>query len=129
MSKTDADLADRSRRLAAERLQLETEWLEVESRKAKPIPFVRKLQPRCEVRRQRHAIQRILKAHDVMQIDFGTQVDCLIFDCCFTMSFDPKYDDLMSIVKEATNMATRSVQLRAKWVGGSVWGGGGGGGG
>lgn len=37
-----------------------------------------------------------------MKIDFGTQINGRIIDCAFTMTFNPKYDNLLTAVKEAT---------------------------
>ena len=39
---------------------------------------------------------------DVMKLDFGTQINGHIIDCAFTVSFNPRYDPLLSAVKDAT---------------------------
>lgn len=39
---------------------------------------------------------------DVCKIDFGTQVEGRIIDSAFTVAFNPKYDNLLKAVKEAT---------------------------
>ena len=37
-----------------------------------------------------------------MKLDFGTHINGHIIDCAFTVAFNPKYDPLMTAVKEAT---------------------------
>jgi len=45
----------------------------------------------------------VLGEDDVMKVDFGTQVNGRIIDCAWTVSFNPKYDNLLAAVKDATN--------------------------
>lgn len=45
----------------------------------------------------------VLQYGDVMKLDFGTHVNGRIIDCAFTVAFDPKYDNLLAAVKDATN--------------------------
>jgi len=41
-----------------------------------------------------------LEAHNVMKLDFGTQIDGHIIDSAFTVSFDPKWDKLLEASRE-----------------------------
>jgi len=45
----------------------------------------------------------VLNYDDVCKIDFGTHVNGRIIDSAFTVSFNPKYDQLLAAVKDATN--------------------------
>ena len=45
----------------------------------------------------------MLKAEDVLKVDFGVHVSGRILDSAFTMSWTPKYNQLIEAVKEATN--------------------------
>lgn len=53
----------------------------------------------------------VLQYGDVMKVDFGTQIDGYIIDCAWTVAFDPKYDNLLMAVKEATNTGLRVSDL------------------
>jgi len=44
----------------------------------------------------------VLGYDDVMKLDFGTQINGHIIDCAFTVAFNPRYDQLLSAVKDAT---------------------------
>ncbi|AQZ14826.1 MAP2 (YBL091C) [Zygosaccharomyces parabailii] len=44
----------------------------------------------------------ILRYEDVLKIDIGVQVNGNIADCAWTHTFDPKYDNLLTAVREAT---------------------------
>ncbi|CCD22303.1 methionine aminopeptidase NDAI_0A01450 [Naumovozyma dairenensis CBS 421] len=44
----------------------------------------------------------VLKHEDVMKVDFGVQVNGNIIDSAWTVSFDDKYDNLITAVREAT---------------------------
>ncbi|UYV81105.1 METAP2 [Cordylochernes scorpioides] len=44
----------------------------------------------------------VLKEDDVCKIDFGTHVNGHLVDSAFTLSFNPKYDNLLKAVREAT---------------------------
>ncbi|CAL1527808.1 unnamed protein product [Lymnaea stagnalis] len=58
----------------------------------------------------------VLHYDDVCKIDFGTHVNGHLVDCAFTLTFNPKYDQLLLAVKEATNAGIRAsgidVRLR-----------------
>ncbi len=45
----------------------------------------------------------ILQHDDVCKIDFGTHINGRIIDCAWTIAFNPKYDQLLKAVREATN--------------------------
>ena len=47
--------------------------------------------------------QTVLQYDDVMKLDFGTQINGRIIDSAFTVHFNPRYDPLVSAVREATN--------------------------
>ena len=49
----------------------------------------------------------VLQYGDVMKVDFGTQINGRIIDCAWTVSFDPRYDNLLAAVKAATNEGIR----------------------
>ncbi|KYR00174.1 methionine aminopeptidase 2 [Tieghemostelium lacteum] len=53
----------------------------------------------------------VLKEDDVLKIDFGTHVNGYIIDCAFTMTFNPKYDQLLAAVKDATNTGIREAGI------------------
>ena len=42
-----------------------------------------------------------------MKLDFGTQINGRIIDSAFTVHFNPRYDPLVSAVREATNTGER----------------------
>lgn len=43
--------------------------------------------------------------------DFGTQINGRIIDSAFTIAFDPKYDPLLTAVREATDMGIRTAGI------------------
>ena len=45
----------------------------------------------------------VLNYDDVMKVDFGTQINGRIIDCAWTVHFNPKYDNLVAAVADATN--------------------------
>ena len=49
----------------------------------------------------------MLKEDDVMKVDFGVHVNGRIVDSAFTMHFNPRYDNLIAAVKDATNTAIK----------------------
>ncbi len=49
-----------------------------------------------------------------MKIDFGTHVRGLLVDCAFTVAFNPKYDNLLLAVKEATNTGIKLAGIDAR---------------
>lgn len=56
----------------------------------------------------------VLGEHDVMKVDFGTQINGRIIDCAFTVTFDPTFDPLLEAVKEATNAGIRAAGIDAR---------------
>lgn len=64
----------------------------------------------------------VLEYDDVMKVDFGVHVDGYIIDCAFTHTFNPKYDDLVNAVKEATNtgIKTAGIDVRLTDIGEAV---------
>eukprot|EP01088_Endostelium_zonatum_P011515 TRINITY_DN2565_c0_g1_i1.p1 TRINITY_DN2565_c0_g1~~TRINITY_DN2565_c0_g1_i1.p1 ORF type:complete len:487 (-),score=178.85 TRINITY_DN2565_c0_g1_i1:87-1547(-) len=64
----------------------------------------------------------VLKYDDVMKVDFGTQVRGRIIDCAFTVAFNPKYDNLLKAVKEATNVGikTAGIEVRLYDIGAAI---------
>lgn len=55
----------------------------------------------------------VLGHDDVCKIDFGTHINGRIIDCAFTLSFNPKYDNLLAAVREATNTGIRESGIDA----------------
>ncbi|KAJ1514698.1 Methionine aminopeptidase 2 [Coelomomyces lativittatus] len=53
----------------------------------------------------------VLQYNDVCKIDFGVHVNGRIIDSAFTVSFDPKYDQLLAAVKDATNTGIREAGI------------------
>lgn len=53
----------------------------------------------------------VLQYDDVCKIDFGTHVNGRIIDCAFTVSFNPRYDNLLAAVKDATNTGIREAGI------------------
>ena len=64
----------------------------------------------------------VLKAEDVMKVDFGVHVNGRIVDSAFTMSFDPKYDNLLAAVKDATDTGIREagIDVRMSDIGAAI---------
>eukprot|EP00004_Rigifila_ramosa_P007545 TRINITY_DN1854_c0_g1_i1.p4 TRINITY_DN1854_c0_g1~~TRINITY_DN1854_c0_g1_i1.p4 ORF type:complete len:284 (-),score=77.47 TRINITY_DN1854_c0_g1_i1:18-869(-) len=64
----------------------------------------------------------VLQYGDVMKVDFGTQIDGRIIDCAWTVAFDPKYDNLLAAVKDATNTGIREsgIDVRLCDVGAAI---------
>lgn len=56
----------------------------------------------------------ILKQEDVMKVDFGVHVNGRIVDSAFTVAFEPKYDNLLAAVKDATNTGIRLAGIDAR---------------
>jgi methionyl aminopeptidase len=56
----------------------------------------------------------VLSQEDVMKVDFGVHVNGRIVDSAFTMAFEPKYDNLLQAVKEATNAGVREAGIDAR---------------
>lgn len=57
---------------------------------------------------------KVLKESDVCKIDFGTHVNGRIIDSAFTLSFQPRYDPLLSTVREATECGIRESGIDAR---------------
>jgi methionyl aminopeptidase len=56
----------------------------------------------------------VLQQEDVMKVDIGVHVNGRIVDSAFTMAFEPRYDNLLMAVKDATNTGIRvSIQYQA----------------
>ncbi|CAE1233405.1 map [Acanthosepion pharaonis] len=53
----------------------------------------------------------VLQYDDVCKIDFGTHVNGHIIDCAFTLTFNPKYDDLIKAVQDATETGIREAGI------------------
>lgn len=64
----------------------------------------------------------VLKEEDVMKVDFGVHVNGRIVDSAFTMAFDPKYDNLLAAVKDATNTGIREagIDVRVSDIGAAI---------
>jgi methionine aminopeptidase type II len=64
----------------------------------------------------------ILREDDVMKVDFGVQVNGRIVDCAFTKYFNPKYDNLIKAVKEATETGIKAagIDVRLSDVGEAI---------
>eukprot|EP00038_Savillea_parva_P020371 m.31142 g.31142 ORF g.31142 m.31142 type:complete len:463 (+) comp4776_c0_seq2:37-1425(+) len=53
----------------------------------------------------------VLGYDDVCKIDFGTHVNGRIIDCAWTVTFNPKYDELLKAVKDATNTGIKAAGI------------------
>jgi len=53
----------------------------------------------------------VLQYDDVMKLDFGTQIGGRIVDSAFTVAFNPRYDPLLTAVKEATNTGVKEAGI------------------
>ncbi|XP_065067179.1 methionine aminopeptidase 2-like [Rhopilema esculentum] len=53
----------------------------------------------------------VLEYDDVCKIDFGTHINGRIVDCAFTVAFNPKYDNLLKAVKDATNTGIKEAGI------------------
>lgn len=64
----------------------------------------------------------VLGEQDVMKVDFGVHVNGRIVDSAFTMAFDPKYDNLLAAVKDATNTGIREagIDVRVGDIGAAI---------
>ncbi|KAL0277878.1 UNVERIFIED_CONTAM: hypothetical protein PYX00_005002 [Menopon gallinae] len=56
----------------------------------------------------------VLQYDDVTKIDFGTHINGRIIDCAFTLTFNPKYDNLLAAVKDATNTGIKAAGIDVK---------------
>ncbi|XP_047145975.1 uncharacterized protein LOC100199352 isoform X1 [Hydra vulgaris] len=55
--------------------------------------------------------ETVLQYDDVCKIDFGTHINGRIIDCAFTVAFNPRYDNLLKAVKEATNTGIKEAGI------------------
>jgi len=64
----------------------------------------------------------VLQHDDVMKVDFGTQINGRIIDCAFTVSFHPKYENLLMAAKDATNEGIKQagVDVRLTDIGEAI---------
>lgn len=64
----------------------------------------------------------VLKYEDVMKVDIGVHVNGHIVDSAFTLTFDDKYDSLLTAVKEATNTGVKEagIDVRLNDIGAAV---------
>ncbi|OMJ08114.1 Methionine aminopeptidase 2 [Smittium culicis] len=53
----------------------------------------------------------VLSEQDVLKVDFGVHVNGRIIDSAFTMTFDPKYDNLVKAVQDATNTGIKAAGI------------------
>jgi len=51
---------------------------------------------------------------DVCKIDFGTHVEGHIIDCAFSVAFNPRYDNLLHAVKDATRTGVMESGIDAR---------------
>ncbi|KAF2434457.1 methionine aminopeptidase 2-like protein [Tothia fuscella] len=56
----------------------------------------------------------LLKQEDVLTIDFGVHVAGRIVDSAFTTAFDPRYDELLKSVKDATETGIKHAGIDAR---------------
>lgn len=64
----------------------------------------------------------ILQQDDVMKVDIGVHVNGYIVDSAFTIAFEPKYDNLLEAVREATNTGIREagIDVRLGEIGAAI---------
>jgi methionyl aminopeptidase len=64
----------------------------------------------------------VLQYDDVLKVDFGVHIGGRIMDCAFTMAFNPRYDNLLQAVKDATNTGIREsgIDVRLCDVGAAI---------
>lgn len=56
----------------------------------------------------------VLSKDNVMKVDYGVHINGRIVDSAFTVAFDPKYDNLLTAVKEATYTGIREAGIDAR---------------
>lgn len=66
--------------------------------------------------------QTVLKHDDVMKVDFGVHINGRIIDSAFTMSFNDKYETLLTAVRDATNTGIREagIDVRLGEIGAAI---------
>jgi len=64
----------------------------------------------------------VLGQNDVMKVDIGVHVNGRIVDSAFTVAFEPKYDNLLAAVKDATNTGLREagIDVRLGEIGAAI---------
>src|SRR3569833_2003232 len=64
----------------------------------------------------------VLGLNDVMKVDIGVHVNGRIVDSAFTVAFEPKYDNLLAAVKDATNTGLREagIDVRLGEIGAAI---------
>ncbi|KAF8002838.1 hypothetical protein HF325_002083 [Metschnikowia pulcherrima] len=64
----------------------------------------------------------LLKQEDVMKVDIGVHVNGHIVDSAFTLTFDDKYDNLLTAVREATYTGVKEagIDVRLNDIGGAI---------
>ncbi|EFX04615.1 methionine type metalloexopeptidase [Grosmannia clavigera kw1407] len=64
----------------------------------------------------------ILQQEDVMKVDIGVHVNGYIVDSAFTIAFEPRYDNLLEAVREATNTGIREagIDVRLGEIGAAI---------
>ncbi|KAK5104137.1 Methionine aminopeptidase 2 [Lithohypha guttulata] len=64
----------------------------------------------------------VLGQQDVLKVDFGVHINQRIVDSAFTMTWDPKYDNLLAAVKDATNTGVREagIDVRVGEIGAAI---------
>lgn len=64
----------------------------------------------------------VLQYDDVMKLDFGTHINGRIIDSAFTVAFNPRYEPLLSAVREATNTGIREagIDVRLSDIGAAI---------
>jgi len=53
----------------------------------------------------------VLQYDDVCKIDFGTHINGRIIDCAFTVAFNPRYENLLKAVQDATNTGIKEAGI------------------
>ena len=56
----------------------------------------------------------VLDQNDVMKVDIGVHVNGRIVDSAFTVAFEPKYDNLLKAVQEATEAGVKEAGIDAR---------------
>ncbi|KAB7494732.1 Methionine aminopeptidase 2 [Armadillidium nasatum] len=56
----------------------------------------------------------IITKDDVCKIDYGVHINGRVIDCAFTLTFNPKFDNLVEAVRAATNTGIREAGIDAR---------------
>ena len=64
----------------------------------------------------------VLQQDDVIKVDIGAHIKGRIVDSAFTLAFNPKYDNLLAAVKDATNTGVREagIDVRVGDIGAAI---------